>query len=141
MKKLVRYSLGVITLCLLCILFYGCKDNASENHLKGAMEVKGNQIKKGLYVFEKNGDPAWSWIRLSDDNKFVFHRGLVLSYRPKGEYEVDGDKLYLKTDDLGIYEFQIDDNKLIYTRSEDKSLDSIEMVFFYTTKSLEDLRN
>ncbi len=133
MKKSIKHSLLLITICLLCVLLYGCKNNASKAQNK-------NQVKTGLYVCEKNGEPAWSWIKIDDDNKFIFHRGAGLSYRPEGEYEVDGNKLYLKTDDLGTYEFKIEKNKLIYVKSDDEALGSNELTFLYTTKSLEDLQ-
>lgn len=133
MKKSIKYSLLLITICLLCVSLCGCKNNAPKAQNK-------NQVKKGLYVYEKNGEPAWSWIKIDDDNKFVFNRGVGLSYRPKGEYEVDGNKLYLKTDDLDTYEFKIEKNKLIYVKSDDETLGSDELTFLYTTKSLEDLQ-
>ena len=70
MKKSIKHSLLLITICLLCVLLYGCKNNASKAQNK-------NQVKTGLYVCEKNGEPAWSWIKIDDDNKFIFHRGFL----------------------------------------------------------------
>jgi hypothetical protein len=140
MKKSIKYSLLLTAICSLCVLIYGCKNNTSKTLLGESVKDNKTQVKKGLYACEKNGEPAWSWIKIDDDNKFIFHRGPGLSYRPKGEYEVDGNKLYLKTDDLDTYEFKIEKNKLIYVKSDDETLGSDELTFLYTTKSLEDLQ-
>lgn len=142
MKILIKCISILIVLSLSCSSLVACKNNNSKNLQTGDEKVnprgdKQSGVTKGLYVCENNGEPAWYWIKIEDNNKFIFNRG-VMSYRPEGEYEVDGNKLLLKTDDLGIYEFQINDDRLIFIKSE-AFLDSDEMVFIYTNKSLEDL--
>ncbi|MCT4543679.1 MAG: hypothetical protein N4A63_09070 [Vallitalea sp.] len=127
MNKKVFLSLLMITIT--CILIFAYNINNSRNNLK-----------KGLYVYVKNDEEVttnWSWIKIEDNNKFIFHRGLGISYRPTGEYEIKEDMLLLKVNDQVEYEFEIKDKSITLIRSKDEYFDT-NIVFNHTDKSVEE---
>jgi len=70
-------------------------------------------LKMGNYYLD--GDPEnFTYVLLDEDGHFEFSRGMVLSYRPMGTYEVDGEKLILKANEKEEYLFVIQGDILIF---------------------------
>ena len=72
-----------------------------------------SQLKIGTYLLDGNAE-NYIYVILDDAGKFEFSRGLALSYRPMGFYEVDGDRLILKAGPDEHYTFLIDGEVLVY---------------------------
>lgn len=72
-----------------------------------------SQLKTGTYLLDGNAE-NYIYVVLDEKGGFQFSRGLALSYRPMGFYEVDGDRLILKAGPDEHYTFLIDGEVLVY---------------------------
>jgi beta-lactamase regulating signal transducer with metallopeptidase domain len=90
---------------------------------------KGNDIDKFiesvngylplLYTYQESKDPLKPTITLEKGNKFQFMYSVLSSYIAIGTYELDNNKLILKTDDKKYkYTFKIKGNTLIFDQKE-----------------------
>ncbi len=81
-------------------------------------------VKNGTYVLGQNGtdEVVSPYITISDED-ISFSYDALSSYLPYGTYTVDGDILTMTTyDEMYKYVFQLDDNKLIFQKSESSSV-------------------
>ncbi|NCC78482.1 MAG: hypothetical protein EOM07_02620, partial [Clostridia bacterium] len=72
-----------------------------------------SQLKTGTYLLDGNAE-NYIYVILDDQGGFQFSRGLALSYRPMGSYEVEGDRLILQAGPEETYTFLIDGEVLVY---------------------------
>jgi len=68
------------------------------------------ELKKGIYETED----GLASVTLFEDNKFVFNRNIMTSYRPEGSYSIKKEKLILHVTDDEEYIFNIKDGQLIF---------------------------
>ena len=71
------------------------------------------QLKTGTYLLDGNAE-NYIYVVLDDQGGFQFSRGLALSYRPRGFYDVEGDRLTLQAGPNEHYIFLIDGEVLVY---------------------------
>lgn len=88
------FILGV-TLIMCLGLFVGCRDI---------------ELKKGTYESED----GLARVTLLEDNKFIFNRNMMASYRPEGSYNIKKDKLILHATDDEEYIFSIKKDQLVF---------------------------
>lgn len=91
MKRLLHF---LIPTALLLSLLAGC---AKEN----------TPLALGTYTYQGSAPFAQSSVRLEEDQTFTFIFSLTSSYFCVGGYEIDGDRLLLKTQD-GAYAYAFD---------------------------------
>lgn len=72
-----------------------------------------SQLKTGTYLLDGNAE-NYIYVILDDQGGFQFSRGLALSYRPMGSYDVEGDRLILQAGPEETYTFLIDGEVLVY---------------------------
>lgn len=72
-----------------------------------------SELKTGTYLLDGNSE-NYIYVVLEDTGEFEFSRGLALSYRPMGSYEVEGDRLTLQAGLNEHYIFLIDNGVLVY---------------------------
>lgn len=72
-----------------------------------------SQLKTGTYLLDGNAE-NYIYVILDDQGGFQFSRGLALSYRPRGFYDVEGDRLTLQAGPNEHYIFLIDGEVLVY---------------------------
>ncbi|MBO1265932.1 hypothetical protein J3A84_12910 [Proteiniclasticum sp. SCR006] len=72
-----------------------------------------SQLKTGTYLLDGNAE-NYIYVVLDEKGGFQFSRGLALSYRPMGSYEVEGDRLILQAGPDETYTFLIDGEVLVY---------------------------
>jgi len=95
MKKMV-FS---VTALLMILLISGCQGKT--------------ELKMGTYHLDGNPE-KFTYVLLDEGGHFEFSRGMVLSYRPMGTYEVEGEKLILKANENEKYLFVIRGDELIF---------------------------
>ena len=71
------------------------------------------ELKTGKYDLDGNPE-KFTYVLLDEEGHFEFSRGMVLSYRPMGTYEVEGKKLILKANENEEYLFFIQGDELIF---------------------------
>lgn len=94
-----RKMMFIVLVMTLTGLFTGCRGTAD--------------LKTGTYHLDGNPE-LFTYVLLEEGGRFEFSRGLALSYRPMGFYEVEGDRLILKANENEEYEFLIDGEVLVY---------------------------
>lgn len=100
MKKTSLFLNWIILIALILIVLSGC-----------AKEDK--QVKKGTYF----ADEGFANITIGQDETFILTRDASSSYAPSGDFEIDGDKLFLYIDDeveKETIKFEIDGERLIF---------------------------
>lgn len=108
MKK----TLFLLFLSLACACFLvSCSNTNSSN------------LPMRTYVFEESKESLKPYVTLKENNQFEFVYSGISSYLPYGTYEIDDNRLILKTDDTKgdnaiKYEFQINDGTLIFNAKE-----------------------
>ena len=104
----------LLAMLLLLLLFTGC---AKEENTEPDMT--------GTYKYEESTDVIKPAILLEDNSQFQFTYSALSSYRPIGTYEVDGEYLFLKTDDEKYeYVFVIKEDTLIFDDEKSSELPS-----------------
>ena len=92
---------------LLIVLLSGCSGSQKEGP------------KLGKYTNENN---SLSYLLLEDNNSFKLFFSVESSYIGIGNYKIEGDKLILsdkgKKDDVKVYTFTIDKDKLIFNNGD-----------------------
>lgn len=95
MKKM----LFSVTALVMILLFSSCLGNA--------------ELKMGTYYLDGNPE-NFTYVLLDEEGHFEFSRGMILSYRPMGTYEVEGEKLILRANENEEYLFFIQGDELIF---------------------------
>jgi hypothetical protein len=70
-------------------------------------------LESGKYMNED----SYSFVEIKEDGTFIFLRNIVTSYRPNGEYEINGKELLLIDNDEQFYRFKIDGKNLYFLDS------------------------
>jgi len=94
MKKLIL----IVLVMMLAVSITGCMGKS--------------EVKMGTYHLD--GNPELFTYVFLEEGGFQFSRGLALSYRPMGSYEVEGDRLILRAGPEENYTFLIDGDVLVY---------------------------
>jgi hypothetical protein len=63
---------------------------------------------------ENTATDDWSWIDINEGNTYEFNMANNVSYRPRGKYTVENNKVILKVGDNSFYTFRIDGNSLVF---------------------------
>ena len=100
MKKVIAYAISIL---LLGLFFSGC------------VKLEANDLPLTTYVNKQSENNIKPSVTLQDKNRFEFFYSVESSYKAVGNYEINNEKLYLKTDD-GKYQFvfAINDKSLIF---------------------------
>jgi len=59
----------------------------------------------------------YSYIEIKEDGTFIFQKNIATSYRPNGEYEINGKELLLIDNDKQFYKFKIDGENIYFLDS------------------------
>lgn len=118
-KQLIIVSGVVITFCLVSVFTYW-------------LNYGSDDIKIGTYVLSQNDIEEWSWLSLKEDKKFIFNRGIGISYQPEGNYYTKYNELYLEVDGTIQYIFVIKNNSLLLKDCNEDFL--INKTWKYTRK-------
>ena len=115
MKKRV-FSVAIL---MMLLLFSSCQGKTA--------------LKMGMYYLD--GEPEnFTYVLLDEEGHFEFSRGMVLSYRPMGTYEVEGKELTLKANETEEYLFLIQGDELIFQDEIEGILDSGSRFLLEETK-------
>lgn len=77
------------------------------------------------YIMNDSEEFLKPTVTLQENNKFTFVYSALSSHIPMGTYEIDNDKLILKTDDgKEEYVFKIDNGTLIFVEKDSSKLPS-----------------
>ena len=117
MKKLL---LSVLILPVLFCVLTGCSNGS---------KTVNESVSIGVYVMEESEEPLKPSVSLEEGNRFTFTYSVLSSYIAVGTYEVNGDKLVLKTDDDKYkYVFRVEDGSLIFCAEESSEIPSYAYV-------------
>jgi hypothetical protein len=96
MMKKMAFSVAIL---MMILLFSGCQGKT--------------ELKMGKYHLDGNSE-NFTYVLLDEEGNFEFSRGMALSYRPMGTYEVEGEELILKANVEEEYLFVIQGDELIF---------------------------
>lgn len=112
MKKSLFVSILIIAIALIST---ACSKSSKEA-IK--LEVRA-------YIMNDSEEFLKPTVTLQENNKFTFVYSALSSYIPMGTYEIDNDKLILKTDNgKEKYIFKIDNGTLIFVEKDSTKLPS-----------------
>lgn len=101
-----KSKLAIFALISIILLFSGCSTDDQ------------SFIEPGKYSMESSEVMDLPWIVIEEDYSFVFNRGGATSYRPTGTYTVKSNILILMASETEKYEFEIENEKLIFISGE-----------------------
>lgn len=116
MKKMIFTTAAL----MMILLFSGCQEKV--------------ELKMGNYLLDGENE-NFTYVLLEENGSFQFSRGMALSYRPMGTYEVQGEELILKANVDEEYHFIIDGDELIFQDEIEGILESGSRFLLDETKN------
>lgn len=107
-----KFLLIILLLQIMAFSLIGCSEKDDDSA----------ELTERIYIMNESDEVIKPTVTLKD-NEFTFFYSALSSEITKGTYEIDGDKLILKTDNgQKQYVFKIDNDTLIFNANESSKL-------------------